>query len=121
MKLSHALLAAAATLAAGSALARDPDFTMVNKTGYDIREVYVSPAKKDNWGRDRLGSESLLENNRSRHFKFRDHASCRQDIKAVFDDRRGTEVIWNDIDLCKVNKLTLQYNRHTRKVTAIRE
>jgi hypothetical protein len=121
MKLSHVILAVTATLSAGTALARDPAFTMVNKTGYAIREVYISPAKKDNWGRDRLGSESTLDNNRSRHFRFRDQASCRQDIKAVFDDKRGTSVTWTDIDLCKVNKLTLKYDRYTRKVSAIRE
>ena len=121
MKLSHAILAVTATLSAGTALARDPDFTLVNKTGYAIREVYISPAKKDHWGRDRLGSDSMLDNNRARHFKFRDHASCRQDLKAVFDDKRGTSATWTDLDLCKINKLTLQYNRHNRKVSAIKE
>ena len=112
--------ATAAALSATVSFAGDADFTMVNKTGYSIREVYISAANRNAWGRDRLGENATLENHKSRLFKFRDRASCNQDIKVVFDSN-DTEVTWEDIDLCEVNKLTLKYNARTKEVSAIKE
>jgi hypothetical protein len=114
------ILTATAALSAASVFAGDADFTMVNRTGYDIREIYISPANKDDWGKDRMGANGTLDNNKQRLFKFRDTASCKQDIKAVFDEG-DTEVTWSDLDLCEINKLTLKYNRATRTVSAIKE
>ena len=111
------MFAAFATLsAAGSALAGDADFTLVNRTGYDLREVYVSPSNKEAWGKDRLG-QNLLETGKSRLFKFSDKSSCKQDLKVVFDDD-GSSVTWEDFDLCELNKITLKYNRKSGVVSA---
>jgi hypothetical protein len=118
MKVCAALLVAAAFTSTAS-FAGDADFTLVNKTGYDIREVYVSAANRNNWGNDRMGS-NMLENNKSRLFKFSDRASCMQDMKVVFDDG-DQEVTWPGIDLCEVEKLTLKYNRSTKEVSALKE
>jgi len=62
-------IALATLSAAGSALAGDADFTLVNRTGYDLREVYVSPSNKEAWGKDRMG-HYVLENGKSRLFSF---------------------------------------------------
>ena len=115
------LLLAAATCAASLmtpvvASAGDADFTLVNRTGYAIAEVYVSPANKNNWGRDRLG-RNVLDNGRSKLFTFSDSANCNQDIKVVFDDD-GSSVVWEDIDLCELHKITLRNNRKTNVVSA---
>ena len=117
-KLSHALLftALAGSLFAGSALAGDADFTLVNRTGYDIREVYVSPSHKNAWGKDRMG-DNLLENGKRRLFKFSDKSSCKQDMKVVFDDD-ASEVVWEEIDLCELDTITIKYNRKTGQVSA---
>lgn len=122
MNLSKAtmFLAVAAALAPGAVLAGDADFTLINKTGYSIREVYVSPSHKDNWGKDRLGANATLENNKSRLLKFSDKASCMQDLQVVFDDD-DSHVTWEDLDLCEINKLTLKYNRKSKEVSAIKE
>ena len=96
--------------------AGDADFTLVNKTGYSIREVYLTPSHKSKWGSDRLGHDNL-DNNRQRVFKFGDKASCMQDLMVVFDDD-ASEVVWEDLDLCKLEKVTLKYNRKTRTVSA---
>jgi len=109
-------IALATLSAAGSALAGDADFTLVNRTGYDLREVYVSPSNKEAWGKDRMG-QYVLENGKSRLFKFSDKSSCKQDLKVVFDDD-GSDVIWEDFDLCELNKITLKYNRKTGIVSA---
>ena len=111
-----ALSAVTAVMAVGAAIAGDADFTLVNKTGYTLREVYVSPSHKDAWGKDRMG-EGYLDNGKSRLFKFSDKSACKQDLKVVFDDD-SSEVIWEEFDLCEVSKITLKYNRKTREVSA---
>jgi hypothetical protein len=105
-----------AVMAASPAIAGDADFTLVNRTGYTLREIYVSPTHKEAWGKDRMG-DNVLDNGRSRLFKFSDKSACMQDLKVVFDDD-GSEVIWEEFDLCELNKITLKYNRKTREVTA---
>ena len=91
------------------AFAGDADFTMVNGTGIDIAEVYISPANKNAWGRDRLG-RSTLDSGKSKLFTFTDRAACVNDIKVVFDDNAG-EAVWEDLDLCEINKLDRKSTR----------
>lgn len=100
----------------GAAFAGNADFTLVNKTGYDINEVFISPSQKDAWGKDRLGENQFL-NGQSRKFKFGDTKNCTQDIKVIFTEDES-EVQWDDINLCEVNKITLRYNRKKNEVSA---
>ena len=104
---------------AAPALAGDVDFTLVNKTGYNVREVYVSSANKNDWGKDRMG-DGTLDNGKWRAFKFSDKAHCKQDIKVVFDDS-DVEVTWDNIDLCSLNKISLKYDKKTKIVSATGE
>ncbi len=117
-KLSHTLLLSALSsiLLSGAAIAGGADFTLVNRTGYTLREIYVSPSHKNAWGKDRMG-DNVLDNGKSRLFKFSDKSSCKQDLKVVFDDDES-EVVWEEIDLCEIDKITLKYNRKTREVSA---
>lgn len=110
------LSAFAALVSAVPAIAGDADFTLVNRTGYAIREVYIAPSKSSKWGNDRLG-DGTLANARQRLFKFSDKSSCKQDLQVVFDDD-GSEVVWEGFDLCEINKITLKYNRSTKEVSA---
>ena len=117
--LQASLFAVCVSLSSSAVFAGDADFTLVNGTGYTIREVYISAANRNAWGRDRLG-DGELEKNKSKLFKFSDSANCKQDIKVVFD-AGDAEVIWEDLDLCEINKLTLKYNRADKSVSAIKE
>ena len=85
MKKQILLAIAAGALAMGAAHAGDADFTMANRTGYDIREVYISASHRNNWGNDRMG-DGVLENGKSKLFRFTDKAACKQDLMVVFDD-----------------------------------
>lgn len=116
--LSRGLLFSVLTsaLCTGAAVAGDADFTLLNRTGYTLREVYISPTHKNSWGDDRMG-KSYLDNGKSRLFRFSDKSSCKQDLKVVFDDD-DSEVIWEEFDLCEINKITLKYNRKSREVSA---
>ena len=100
----------------GVAGAADADFTLVNRTGYALNEVYISPTKMDKWGKDRLGDNQLL-NSQARKFKFGDTKHCVQDIKVVFTDDES-EVEWEGFNLCELDKITLRYNRKTGDVSA---
>ena len=120
-KLIHSLLLAGTACAATlmtptTTLAGDADFTLINRTGYAIAEVYLAPANQKNWGRDRLG-RNVLDNGRSKLITFADSANCMQDIQVVFDDD-GSSVVWEDFDLCELHKITLRYNRKTGVVSA---
>ncbi len=107
------------SLSSVGVIAGDADFTLLNGTGYTIREVYLSPANGKSWGNDRLG-DGELANDKSRLIKFKDSANCEQDLQVVFD-KDDTEVVWKGLDLCEINKLTLKYNRVTKTVSAIKE
>jgi hypothetical protein len=111
-----AVAAMTAILGSAAAIAGDADFTLVNKTGYTIREIYISPTAKANWGNDRMGNNNL-ENNKSRLFKFSDKANCDQDLKVVFESG-DQEVIWENIDLCQINKISVKYDKNTKTVSA---
>lgn len=110
------LSAIACALSASAAFAGDADFTLLNRTGYALREVYLSASTKNSWGNDRMG-DKVLDNGKSRLFRFSDKSSCKQDMKVVFDDD-GSEVVWEDFDLCEINKITLKYNRKSGVVSA---
>jgi hypothetical protein len=119
MRITNRIVCLAATVLttfAGSVHAGAADFTLVNKTGYTLREVYLSASNKDSWGNDRMG-QGYLDNGKSRLFKFSSKSACQQDLKVVFDDDES-EVVWEDFDLCEINKITLKYNRKDRTVSA---
>ena len=93
------------------------DFKLVNRTGYEIKEVYVSPSKSTDWEEDVLG-DGVLGNKDFRQIHFhRSVKSCHWDLKVVYtvDD---SSAIWNDIDLCTVAKITIHYDKDADKTTA---
>ncbi len=106
------------SLVSVNAFAGDADFTLANGTGLTIDEVYVTSAKRNSWGKDILG-EGDLPNGKSRLIRFSDKANCRQDIKVVFE--AGGDAIWENVDLCEINKITIKYNRATKEVSATSE
>lgn len=65
------------------------DFSLVNKTGYELSKVYVSPTKSDDWDEDILGRDTLA-NGESVDIHFhRSNKTCQWDLKVVYtiDDR----------------------------------
>jgi hypothetical protein len=99
-----------AILVAGSVsmLARgDQDFTLVNKTGLSIDELYLSPANDNEWGEDVLGKD-VLKTGESVKIKFSHKESeCTWDMKIV--DEEKDDIVWEDINLCKATQITLKY------------
>jgi hypothetical protein len=116
-----AVITAAAVLAA-PAMAQEAkqDFTLVNKTGYVISEVYVSPSKADDWQEDVMGQD-VLDDRGSVDISFhRSEKTCHWDLKVVYKVD-STSAEWHDFDLCSVSKITIHYNADTDTTSATYE
>ena len=105
-----------------SALAGDADFTLTNRTGYDIDSVYVVPSKQRDWGIDRLG-KSILADGRSRFLAFNKSGNtCIYDLSVGWVGYSEDEdSVWERINLCEINTITLRYNAKTKVTTMTAE
>jgi hypothetical protein len=68
---------------------REASFNFVNRTTDTIQELYVSGSRDDNWGRDRLGRDTLAAGQRRRVEV--PGSGCNVDIRVVFDGGRAQE------------------------------
>jgi hypothetical protein len=78
-----------------AAAASNPDFAVVNKSSLTIRELYVSSAKSDKWGQDRL--PGTLAPGARFEVKLPRDGQCQFDVRVVYtdrstEDRRGQNV-----------------------------
>ena len=107
-------LVAAMLPLAGTAFAGDADFTLTNKTGYEIESVYVVPSKEKTWGKDQLGRK-VLGDGASRLMSFsKNSTACIYDMKIHWvgygeDEDR----VWEQMNLCEIHNITLRYNPKT--------
>jgi len=86
----------------------EQDFTVVNKTGVIINSLYVSPSKEDDWEDDILGQDQL-ENGASVHIKFSPkEQAAHWDLRV--EDSSGNALIWTNLNLLEISKVTLFYN-----------
>ncbi len=106
-----------AVVAASAPAQARQDFTLVNKTGYDIREVYVSPADASDWEDDILGDDELLDDDDQLIRFKRTEKTCKWDLKVVYSED-DSEAIWYAVDLCKVSRITIKYNNKTGNTSA---
>jgi len=94
---------------------RNLDFTLVNKTGLTINEVYLSPTNDDEWGEDVMGKD-VLNNGEKVEITFSSsETECNWDLKIVDEDKDDVE--WTKLNLCTANEITLMYEG--KKPTAI--
>jgi len=105
LMLATAVLAIASV--AAPAFAGDRDFTLVNKTGYQINKVFVGPHSAASWGNDLMGSGVFVDDG-SLDVSFTGGGSCHWDLRVDYDD--GTAATWSDINLCETNKISLYWD-----------
>jgi hypothetical protein len=120
--MRNTLVAAAALLVATASTAfadGKQDFDLVNRTGYTIDKVFVSPSNSNDWEDDVLGRD-VLDDGEKVHIRFsRAAKSCKWDLKVVYSDSETSE--WDEFDLCEVSKITIRYNRKSGETSAIYE
>jgi hypothetical protein len=111
----------AAVFVAGSfsvpAFAGEQDFKLINKTGYQINEVYVSRVSSKSWGKDVMGKDALAENAAVDITFNAPDSICRWDLKVKYDD--GDEAEWNNLNLCNIEKVTLFWDRKNQTTRAV--
>lgn len=115
--LSVGITALAISLASSvSVAAGQQDFTLVNKTGYTIDEVYVSPHSANDWLNDVLGQEVLGDGEKAKIVFSSANEICNYDLKVIYDDKE--EVEWDSIDLCQEEKITIHWNKKSGETSA---
>jgi hypothetical protein len=90
---------------AAHVVAGTQDFTLVNKTGIVINNLYVSESASDSWEEDVLGDD-VLDDGESVKITFRGRKACSWDL--MVKDAEGEGLYWRNIDLCEVSKVTLR-------------
>lgn len=119
--MRHIILATTMLFAASAvpALAGEQDFKLVNKTGYQIDEVYVSRATSKNWGKDMMGKDALGDGE-SVNLSFNAPDSvCKWDMKVKYND--GDTAEWGGLNLCSIDKVTLYWDRKNQTTRAVTE
>jgi len=115
--LVAAFAAALAFAAPAGAQEAKQDFRLVNKTGYELKALYVSPSKSDDWEEDVLGQDTLDDGQAVNvHFSPKTK-TCKWDLKVTYSDD-DSSAVWHDIDLCSVEKITIKYNRKADQTSA---
>ena len=110
--LLFAALAAAVVAVTAPAIADDAkqDFRLVNRTGYELKALFVSPSKADEWQDDVLGQD-VLEDGKAVNVHFNPKTrTCKFDLKVVYTED-DSSAIWQNINLCEVDKITIHYDR----------
>lgn len=99
------------------AFAGEQDFKLVNKTGYQIDEVYVSRTAAQNWGKDVMGRGTLDEDESVDISFSAPPNACRWDLKVRYND--GDEAEWGNLNLCHINSVTLYWDRKKQTSRAV--
>jgi hypothetical protein len=73
-------------------------FSVVNRSSFPIRNIYVSPTSASNWGPDQLGSDWLLAGGTMTFYFPTPTAQCNYDFRVVLQDGRSSDLM--NVDLC---------------------
>ena len=97
----------------------DLDFTLINKTGYDIKSVSVGPTGEKDWTpEDEVLKGRNFPNGASLDIKFHPkEKAAKWDLKIEWADG-DPSVEWLAFNLTKIGKLTLKYDKASGKTTA---
>lgn len=89
------------------------DFTIVNKTDFDMMDLWVASSEGNNkkWGEELLKGEPIYSGD-SKFIYFRDADGYYESSKwsIAVRDMNGKDYIWRNIDLAKYSTITIYYN-----------
>ncbi len=106
-----ACFAAVMMVCTSAAFADDRDFMIVNATGYPIKFVGVNAPGDDVYNENELSS--ILNDSASFKVKFSgSDKGCTWNIKVTWADD-NTSSFFKGLDLCKIETVTLKYDRKT--------
>ena len=79
----------------------DPSFRLVNRSRSEVNQVYVSLPTQENWGRDRLGDDTVAAGG-TRVIRL-PTGECTYDVRVVFANGEATEK--RRLNLCAITDL----------------
>lgn len=89
----------------GFATARDYTFTLINKTGFEIIDLFFSPASQANWGDEVLTVDTIPNKEKMKIHLSRKEKSANWDI--LVNDEQGVSYTWPDLKLAEISTLIL--------------
>jgi hypothetical protein len=98
------------------------DFTIVNKTGYDVKALYIGASGTGDWTKDdEVLKGRAFPNGKSFDIKFSPRAKAEKwDIMVDWSDGSGKEE-WLNLKLTEITKVTLIYDKEKDQTKAIIE
>ena len=107
VKALVAICALSMSLATAAFAQGKQDFTLVNMTGVEIHEVYISPHTTEDWEEDILGQDTLPNGDSVEITFSRTEKAKLWDLKIV--DGKGNAIEWERLNLLEISKVTLHY------------
>lgn len=90
----------------------DQDFTIYNRTGVDISELYVAPSGSSDWGDDILEG-AVIKNGGDMEITF-DPSDKAANWDIFIRDSQGNELYWEKINLLEVSEVILEKDGYAR-------
>lgn len=88
-----------------TAFADNFTFTLINKTGFEIIDLYFSPAAQKNWGEEVLTVDTIPNKEQMKINLTRKERAENWDI--LVNDEQGISYHWPNLKLSEVNTLVL--------------
>jgi len=111
------LMVAALALVAMPAAAQYTSFLLINGMAYPIGQVAISEADMNMWGPNLLRPPPIKGGERRQVTFNAPTTFCQADLRVEFADG-GQPAIWEDLNICTLSKIKLQYDRMSGVTTA---
>lgn len=95
--------------------AGDQDFTVVNRTGFTIDALHVTPHSSDDWGDDILGKDTLGDGEHIEIVFRRKEKAAKWDLRV--EDEDGKSYVWENLNLLEISEVTLFYRKGVATAT----
>ncbi len=90
---------------AGFAVASEYTFTLINKTGFEIIDLFFSPASRGNWGDEVLTVDTIPNKETMKIHVSRKEKAEAWDI--LVNDEQGISFKWPNLKLSEISTLVL--------------
>ena len=92
------------------------DVKVINNTGVEIAEMYISASQKNDWEEDVLGQDTFASGTEL-NIKFEEEEEA-QYWDLMVKDSEGNSITWTNIDLFTISEITLNFDSATGEATA---
>ena len=104
-----------------TSLAQDfRNVTVINGTGYGIKFLGFNNPGDNDWSDNELGG--VLANGQNVYVKFNNaDKGCVWNFRISWELPGYPDVLWRNVNLCEIDKLTLKWNRESNETSFISE